>query len=184
MSDQRHDEKCCSCGYPRLGCLGKTHPSGCKPDCPKLAEYQTEAFVLREIAECTALAEGQKAFLRRLAAAADQSLASHTHERIGKAERLSELIEWHRPQGGKDMGATTQEIRRLVFDALRKLRAHEATLLLPSATREPVAWLVESPYIKSVLWPDELKAVQEYQKSGAHTVTPLYALADRTAGKS
>ena len=58
----------CSCGYPRLGCLGKMHPSSCKTDCPHLAELQTDAFVLREIAQCSALAEGQKEFLLRLAA--------------------------------------------------------------------------------------------------------------------
>lgn len=69
-SSRSPDKPCptpCSCGFPRLGCLGRTHASGCKSDCPFLAELQNDAFVLREIAQCSALSEGQKAFLRRLA---------------------------------------------------------------------------------------------------------------------
>ena len=58
----------CSCGYPRFGCLGKTHASGCKPDCPFLNDLQNDTFLLREIAECTALTDAQRQFLHRLAA--------------------------------------------------------------------------------------------------------------------
>jgi hypothetical protein len=67
------------------------------------ADKQVEAFVLREIAECEALAEGQKEFLRRLAAECTRSAAVASESRCFDAafkalERLDSVrFMWNGP---------------------------------------------------------------------------------------